>query len=284
MVEIRCPVSNGLVVIDLTESEIISGLFCPFCNLRLDANGGNFKHPTLPFELEEINSNLPGGRGRGIILIHGFLNTRRDSYSVWINSLRTAGWKGSIFGFWWDAGNPMLKHLVCLMMLLGHPGVKIGAALYLKEVWDKARREADNTGRLFGKYLMHNRPRWTRNKLILMSFSLGTHVTCRALEAGRNSNKFIADEAFLYGGAFPIRAPWPTIAGGVRTEIHNHFSNHDEILRYLYPLGVKKNERPSIGLHPINSKSPKIKDWDVSDFVQSHGDYERAIGIFENFD
>ena len=154
----------------------------------------------------------------------------------------------------------------------------------IKKNWNAARHEAIISGCLLGEYLLYNRPKWTKKKLILVGFSLGAQIIINALETAGASNRVIADEVYLYGGAAPICAHWPSIASGVRKVIHNHFSCNDKILREVYPLAVESYNRNAIGCYPIHSTSRKIRDWDVTEYIFSHSDYEESIREFERFD
>ena len=235
MKPIRCAITSELFWVNPNESmQAAYDLFCPYCDLKLKANGKKFQHAPLPFRLCQIQSSRPGGRGQGIILTHGFTNNRqhKKDYRDWVISLRTIGWKGSLWGLWWDAGSPFAVWDALRGPVLLEP-------VRRKKDWDRAKKEASTIGRLFGQYLIHNPLPWTKKRLILIGHSLGAHVVCKALETAGKSKKFIADEVYLYGGAFPIRAPWSSIARGVRTVLHNHNSCNDYILKYLYPLAVK---------------------------------------------
>ena len=101
MEQIRCTITSEIFWVNSNESiREDYDLFCPYCDFKLEANGRKFQHAQLPFELGEIQSSMPGGRGQGIILTHGFTNDLRykKDYGDWVNSIRAAGWKGSIWG------------------------------------------------------------------------------------------------------------------------------------------------------------------------------------------
>ena len=292
MEQIRCTITSEIFWVNSNESiREDYDLFCPYCDFKLEANGRKFQHARVPFELGEIQSSMPGGRGQGIILTHGFTNNLRHKkdYGDWVNSIRAAGWKGSIWGLWWNAGDPLITASTLFFgmeleyQLAGLPGFLRSKMIQIKKNWNNARKEANNAGRLLGKFLLYDRPSWAKNRLILMGFSLGAQTICKALETGGKSKKFIADEVYLYGGAFPVRAPWSTIARGVRTVLHNHISCNDYILKYIYPRGVKSYQKKPIGLYSINPKPKKIINWDVSEYVHGHGGYEKAIREFEQF-
>ena len=299
MRQIRCIITRD--IIEFSPNELLKedfDFFCPHCGLKLESSGRKFKHAPLPFELRKIRSVKPGGRGQGIILVHGFTNNldKKIDYSSWARSIREAGWNGSIWGLWWNAGEPwwgfgdsLITGAIPPTMYVFPPSSLLGViyAGYrisrIKGNWDNSKNEANLIGALFGKYLLHNRPPWTKKNLILMGFSLGARTVCKALETGGLSKKFIADEVYLYGGAFSIRAPWSSIARGVRNVLHNHFSIHDQILKFIYPIAEKNYHKKPIGRYQINSRQRKIKNWDVSEYIANHGDYEKTIGKFEQF-
>ena len=78
MEQIRCTITSEIFWVNSNESiREDYDLFCPYCDFKLEANGRKFQHAQLPFELEKIQSNMPGGRGQGIILTHGFTNNLR---------------------------------------------------------------------------------------------------------------------------------------------------------------------------------------------------------------
>ena len=63
MQEIQCPITNGIIEVDLKIYKPQDyPLSCPYCNLMLEQKGLKFHHAQIPFELREYRSSIPGGQ------------------------------------------------------------------------------------------------------------------------------------------------------------------------------------------------------------------------------
>lgn len=62
---------------------------------------------------------------------------------------------------------------------------------------------------------------------------------------------------------------WSTAATAVSGKIHNCYSANDKVLKYLYQAATAMVDRP-IGAYPIQSRTPRITNWNFSDIVAEH--------------
>lgn len=124
-------------------------------------------------------------------------------------------------------------------------------------------------------------------RFTIMAHSLGARVAHHmllALSTRMGNHEPKIHDVYLLGGAVDRtlsqsspghgECGWKAAANAISGTIHNCYSTHDNVLRYLYQTAQAGLSKP-IGLGNIEYDSPNIKNWDVSDIVGGHMCYKQ---------
>lgn len=263
----------------------------------------------IHYDLTRILKPLPASRGEKLILIHGSFhsqNFRGKDFRAWTRSCRRAGFRGEISGFSWESFDygSLLED-------------------FANGLADVARKGIRGTPDLAGRILQGSRKRWLDSKakavdageelagrinslgdpekVILMGHSLGCRTIKTCLE--KLAEQIIEiKEVHLLGAAVPASESWARASRAVRGEITNYYSKNDAILQIPYhaaelfsgltvpgkkdralPTAPRKLLNPPAGLKGIRWSGKKLKNIDVSSFVNRHAGFEENLNHFINF-
>jgi len=180
----------------------------------------------------------------------------------------------------------------------GAPDLATRAIKGSRERWLESKAKAEAAGEeLAGRFAHLPSP----DKVILMGHSLG----CRAIKTCLENladDEIKVREVHLLGAAVPAGESWTRASRAVRGVITNYYSKNDNILNIPYHAaellsGIRgpKNrdlDFPAIpagfsvspaGLKGISRSGKKIKNIDVSAFVNRHAGFEENLHRFIKF-
>ena len=264
----------------------------------------------IPHGLLWIHKFSRGSRKKKLILIQGCFhsdNYPEIDYSAWTRSCRRAGFQGTINGFFKES--------------LDYESILEEYAHGLGDIMKKCE-EKDRTD-LTAEIIQKTREQWLDSKskataageelacmiallhdpekIILMGYSLGCRCIKACLEALAEKGIEVS-EAHLLGGAIASGESWEKASRAVRGEITSYYSKNDAILQIPYHAvelitGIvppRDKDRTltslppgllnfSVGLKGITWPGKKVKNIDVSAFINSHGDFEKNLHHFITF-
>ena len=112
-----------------------------------------------------------------------------------------------------------------------------------------------------------------KRPVTLIGFSLGARVIYYCLEEMKNHKdcKGIIENVILLGAPVTISEKWDEIANLVAGKIINGYCRNDWILNVIYR--ATSTSLAIAGLSPVESKSDKIVNVDLSEHVSGHFDY-----------
>ena len=115
--------------------------------------------------------------------------------------------------------------------------------------------------------------------VVLVGFSLGGRVMSAAAEslATRSDEAPRVETMHLLGAAVGTHRDWRAIEPAVGGTIYNYFSKNDRILSALYR--VAEGGTKAIGAEGIPTKSPRVKNVDVSKKVSGHAEHLKAVSL-----
>ncbi|MGY0561680.1 DUF726 domain-containing protein [Luteimonas sp. A277] len=246
------------------------------------------------FSIEQIQE----GNGPSIIVIDGFLTQRKPNPDDWLNSIRKTHPQNPCYYVRWESkrlsqiGNSLSMQvtksgLVALIKGWSRSASKAGSASLgpiawattfaglASNPWSVAMLKAQVTGVLLADILSR-----TSAEYILCGHSLGARVVYNTLKTlATKDTKPRVLEAHLLGGAVGNnRSDWLDASKAVAGKIYNYYSQHDDVLKYLYTVGTAFQSEP-IGRHRI-SAMPKVKNCDVSSLVAGHSLYKDSFSYF----
>ncbi len=247
------------------------------------------------FDIKQYNE----GEGISVIFVNGFLNEDNDDLEDWRAGARLMFKDNPWYLTTWESkkkadigslvgGNMSKTALKAYMKKLASratkkAGSKISpltwaafAADLAGNDWHSAMSKAAMTGILLADIIA----RTPSKKYILVGHSLGARVIYYALEvlSSRTTKPQIQD-AILLGGAIGAQdeAGWASAAKAVSGKIYNCLSSKDDVLNYAYQGASALTSIP-IGVTPIATISPKIENWDCSEFIDSHMAWKPKFG------
>lgn len=206
------------------------------------------------------------GPSEAMIVVSGFgteNKTGSDDYQIWIDGLREAGWKGSIYFFWWDSSSKENSKAV----LFGQVGV--GYIPY----WEKHKRRAKRSGRDYLERLVHNEVH--ESSVSFMGHSLGARVLFFGLRNWSRQSSQKPKNLYLLGGAIPKNRNWSQLANTAKCKIVNIYNSNDVMLSTLYKVS-------SLGLHPcglwpIEARGSEIFNIDVTSWISNSHCLEKYL-------
>lgn len=227
---------------------------------------------------ESVNTLLlqRGSSNRRIIIATGFLSRPElaSSYSRWINSIRTVDKTAHIYAFVWDTRDVSLlfKSALRTYALKGGLLKALGYSVdKIRTTWKDAKLNCSvySPSLVNDIERMHSLSR-KRLNVTLIGHSLGARLLCDALGL---AEKGMISNVFTVGGAVGYDALWFRHARKVKS-LYNCYSSNDQILSKLYKF-VESGEVP-IGIRRIGkSDTKKRAEFDCSDFIFGHSDYDK---------
>lgn len=232
-----------------------------------------------------------GGRGTAVIFVNGFLNQKNDDLIDW-----REGADDVFAGRPWYLVTWESKTLASLGQLLCGCGGKVVIGKFFIELAKRASKKAgsklnpatyaaimaDIVGNdwhsamtkaaMTGIVLADLMSRTPNKRYILVGHSLGCRVIYYALEAlSTRTDSPVVKDVILLGGAVGADDDpgWCRAADAVSGKIHNCHSSRDGVLKAAYK-GANAFLSEPIGLRPVAFQSPKINNWDCSDFIDGH--------------
>ena len=228
-----------------------------------------------------------------MVLIRGYLSERKkepEDNAQWLQALRSAGWRGSVYHLWWDASSSpafLLNALLVLariplppphraLQILGRAGITASALLLH---WKKVKQRAKRVGR---EYLQDLLGQVSEPRLNLMGFSLGALIIYYGLMNLKPAPKIPIHDVILLGGAVAKdeKRDWRKMVEPVEGTLYNVFNTRDYILRYLFRL-AQLNTKSPCGLKPILFNHHKIMNIDatqeISPSPRNHWEHVEAL-------
>ncbi|EOX1292932.1 DUF726 domain-containing protein [Vibrio cholerae] len=253
------------------------------------------------------------GQQPSVICIDGFLTEKsKDAPKVWLKELANIYPDNEIFYVRWEAKR--LQDIASSLSLTASNEVlKSGIAGFAKSAsklavtkispvavalqtlglatnpWSVAGIKAYQTGALLADIIAR-----TDKEYILIGHSLGARVIYSCLSALKTKEEIYIKDAHLLGGAVNNSCThddnsnndvnWMGIEGAVSGTVKNYFSSNDSVLKYLYKVGegIKFDFGNPIGRHKIENS--RIKNIDVSNYVDGHTKYKEGMSSFLNVD
>jgi hypothetical protein len=197
---------------------------------------------------------------RGYFTEYDFTNNLEK---LWINRIRQAGWKGSIYYLWWESSSGSLVNRL---------------RLHLR--WEQVKGRAEKVGRDYLSNLVSTIP---EKSISLISHSLGARVIYYGIESWSNSSK-ILKSAILLGGAVRRNKDWGIRASMLDGKLINVYNSDDAILNTLFKIGELYLKSPC-GLKPIKDVHPKIINVDATFLIEtsSHGE-KHYLDVLKHID
>jgi hypothetical protein len=240
------------------------------------------------FRIEKLSD----GPGTPVIVASGFLTEGDNSWGDWEPIIRRRYPKSPVYRVHWGS-----KELGALAILVGGgigkasltfiikaaaaraskaaakkviPGATAAllAADIARNPWHTAKVRADSTGVALAGLLA----RTDVESYILVGHSLGARAmvtTAQTLATKSDGPK--VDTVHTLGAAIGAKGDWRILNDAVTNAVYNYYSTNDNVLKYLYSIAEAGEQ--SAGLRGFASKFPKIRDRNVSRFVNSHSDY-----------
>lgn len=189
-----------------------------------------------------------------LIVIRGYFceDNFTTKEQLWIDRIRKAGWKGSIYHLWWESSSDS-------------PWNK--TRLHLR--WDQVKSRAKKVGRDYLFNLVSTIP---EKSISLIGYSLGVRVIYYGIQSWSNSSK-ILKSTILLGGAVRRNKDWGIRASMLDGKLINVYNSDDKVLKTHFKIGEFYLKSPC-GLKPIKDVHPKIINVDATFLIgtSSHGE------------
>lgn len=144
--------------------------------------------------------------------------------------------------------------------------------LLVNNYWSIAVRNSKNAGICLA-YVLNS---CKKKEFILVGHSLGARIIYNCMKYGIEKNlKMNIVELHLLGGAIcGDEETWYSISKNVKNNINNYFSDNDNVLKYLFRIGMFSMAKP-IGLRKIDiyNFNYKVINKDVTRYVSGHKAY-----------
>ena len=238
------------------------------------------------------------GDGATVIFANGFLSEGTTGWGTWERLIGERYPNATVYRLTWGA-----KELKALGVLAGH---QVGAAAARAAVQQLAVQASKGAGRLLGPlsgvflaagvaknpwHVARTRATMTGSVLadaivradvpsvVLVGFSLGARVVVAAAEslATRHGEAPRIESMHLLGAAVGTGRDWRAIGTAVSGTVWNYWSENDFILKYLYKTAEAGQK--AVGYEGIPTRSPRIKNVNVSRLVPSHMTHIEKVAL-----
>ncbi len=198
------------------------------------------------------------GWDEALVFINGFLS--EGETQPWKNRLlwetiRRAGWQGSLYYLWWDASNLMSLTLSTL---------KLGVGLLAH--WEAHKAKAKKVGLDYAYPLLSSLP---EKQITLMGFSLGARVAYYIMRGWPQTSDRHLKDVILLSGAVRRQADknWSLHIENITGKLVNIYNEDDLVLAYLFKV-LSLNRSPC-GIKPIKEFHPRIENLNASHLIGS---------------
>ncbi|MFS8860822.1 TMCO4 family protein, partial [Synechococcus sp. H60.1] len=161
-------------------------------------------------------------------------------------TLRRAGWQGSLYYLWWDASNAASLTLSPL---------KLGVGLLAH--WEAHKAKAKEVGLKYAYPLLSALP---ERQITLMGFSLGARVAYYIMRGWPQSADRRLKDVILLSGAVRRQADknWSLHVENITGKLVNIYNEDDWVLAYVFK--VPSLNRSPCGIKPIREFHPRIEN------------------------
>lgn len=185
-----------------------------------------------------------------LVFINGFLSegeTQPWKKRLLWETLRRAGWQGSLYYLWWDASNPASLTLSPL---------KLGVGLLAH--WEAHKAKAKEVGLKYAYPLLSALP---ERQITLMGFSLGARVAYYIMRGWPQTADRRLKDVILLSGAVRRQADknWSLHVENITGKLVNIYNEDDWVLAYVSPCGIK----------PIREFHPRIENLNATHLIGS---------------
>jgi len=239
------------------------------------------------------------GSGTQVIFVNGFLSQGESLVQDWKPTLRKQFPNNKWYEVAWESKNLQDLGNIALQGPKGstfRKAVEQAAKTATKEApkklaplawlstildiggnpWFVALSKAQKTGQLLADLILRADG---RARYVLFGHSLGARVLYYTLQALAEADvkRPRIREAHLLGGAVGRdKYDWIGVDSAVEKSIYNYYSKNDDVLRILYQVGTLFMYEP-IGLGPIETRSKKIRNIDVTNLVGGHSQFKPLL-------
>ncbi|MFS8909153.1 DUF726 domain-containing protein [Synechococcus sp. OH2] len=193
-----------------------------------------------------------------LVFINGFLSegeTQPSEKRLLWETLRRAGWQGSLYYLWWDASNAASLTLSPL---------KLGVGLLAH--WEAHKAKAKEVGLKYAYPLLSALP---ERQITLMGFSLGARVAYYIMRGWPQSADRRLKDVILLGGAVRRQADknWSLHVENITGKLVNIYNEDDWVLAYVFK--VPSLNRSPCGIKPIREFHPRIENLNATHLIGS---------------
>ncbi len=198
------------------------------------------------------------GWDEALVFINGFLSEGetqpRKKRLLW-ETLRRAGWQGSLYYLWWDASTPMSLTLSTL---------KLGVGLLAH--WEAHKAKAKKVGLDYAYPLLSGLP---EKQITLMGFSLGARVAYYIMRGWPQTANRRLKDVILLSGAVRRQADknWSLHVENITGKLVNIYNEDDWVLAYLFK--VPSLNRSPCGIKPIKEFHRRIENLNATHLIGS---------------
>lgn len=251
-------------------------------------------------------TNYKKGNYPAIITISGFTSEDKDNKADWYESVMKSFPDREWFHLEWNAENINLENIVNSSSLkdvikvsnfpkaLGLIALPLLATNVLTSAvtplildfpnkvinnyWSSAVRNTNHAGICLAN-ILHA---CDKKEFVLIGHSLGARIiyNCLKYSIENNMNSNVVEIHLLGGAICGNIKTWNLISKALKNEIHNYFSDNDQVLNYLFRIGMFTLDKP-IGLKNIYSENVKNKN--VTSRISGHTAYIENFHHIKNF-
>ncbi|MFS8885054.1 DUF726 domain-containing protein [Synechococcus sp. H70.2] len=198
------------------------------------------------------------GWDEALVFINGFLSegeTQPWKKRLLWETLRRAGWQGSLYYLWWDASNPASLTLSPL---------KLGVGLLAH--WEAHKAKAKEVGLKYAYPLLSALP---ERQITLMGFSLGARVAYYIMRGWPQTADRRLKDVILLSGAVRRQADknWSLHVENITGKLVNIYNEDDWVLAYVFK--VPSLNRSPCGIKPIREFHPRIENLNATHLIGS---------------
>ncbi|MFT0787634.1 DUF726 domain-containing protein [Synechococcus sp. H55.10] len=198
------------------------------------------------------------GWDEALVFINGFLSEGEtqpwEKRLLW-ETLRRAGWQGSLYYLWWDASNPASLTLSPL---------KLGVGLLAH--WEAHKAKAKEVGL---KYAYRLLSALSERQITLMGFSLGARVAYYIMRGWPQTADRRLKDVILLSGAVRRQADknWSLHVENITGKLVNIYNEDDWVLAYVFK--APSLNRSPCGIKPIREFHPRIENLNATHLIGS---------------
>ncbi|MFS8779212.1 TMCO4 family protein [Synechococcus sp. R55.3] len=198
------------------------------------------------------------GWDEALVFINGFLSegeTQPWRKRLLWETIRRAGWKGSLYYLWWDASNPASLVLSTL---------KLGVGLLAH--WEAHKAKAKEVGLEYAYPLLSSLP---ERQITLMGFSLGARIAYYVMRGWPQTANRRLKDIILLSGAVRRQADkhWSLHVENITGKLVNIYNEDDAVLAFVFK--VPSLNRSPCGIKPIKEFHPRIENLNATHLIGS---------------